>query len=739
MTLLRPLLVSLGLCTLGACSSNPSAPGPLPGKALTLESTVGRGERVNFRGDLESWRWAPDGTHLIQGRGDKAQWLHPESFEPLSAAEVLGMEAEKGDYPKLVVQVPGSPSAPGTPDASPAKAGVAPQAELFLISGPGEQNRKQLSFGSEQPVELAELSPDKSQAAYVQGNDLYVVQCASGVRRAITQDGSPNVFNGKLDWVYQEEIYGRGNFKAFWWSPDSKYVAFLRLDEAEVHPFTVVDHIEDGHFRVKPELTKYPKPGDPNPVVQLGIAEPRGLQEVRWVELEAYASDEPLVVRVLWHPERAQLIYMLQDRIQSWLELKLVDPASAVQATLLRETSTSWTNRTPAPHWLPDGSFLWLSERSGYRHIYHYRFDGYLLQQLTDGPWAVDKIVHVTPAQEIWFEGSKDGVLGRNTYGVGLDGQNLRRMTQGAGSHRVSFNADHSLFLDHASSLKRAPSVALYGQDGSLKRQLASASIPDLETYATASWELHEVKARDGFALDVALLKPVGFDPARAYPVWLPTYSGPNAPSVYDRWNSSSWYQFLAQNGVIVMQVNVRSASGKGLVSTATCYKQLGIQELRDLEDAVDWLCAKPYADARRVGITGGSYGGFMSAFALTHGDRFALGIAASGVYDWGMYDTIYTERYMSTPALNPEGYAATSVIGAAKDLKGHLVLTHGIMDDNVHFQNFVQLVYALQKAGKSFEMMLYPQARHGIRDADQRWTARRLEWSAIQAHLLQN
>jgi dipeptidyl-peptidase-4 len=181
----------------------------------------------------------------------------------------------------------------------------------------------------------------------------------------------------------------------------------------------------------------------------------------------------------------------------------------------------------------------------------------------------------------------------------------------------------------------------------------------------------------------------------------------------------------------------VRSASGKGLVSTAACYKQLGIQELADLQDAVAWLTSEPYADAKRVGITGHSYGGFMSAFALTHSDTFALGVAGSGVYDWGMYDTIYTERYMQTPQLNPEGYAATSVIKAAANLRGHLVITHGVMDDNVHFQNAVQLVFALQKAEKDFDFMLYPQQRHGIRHPALRWQARRIEWEAIQEHLL--
>jgi dipeptidyl aminopeptidase/acylaminoacyl peptidase len=233
------------------------------------------------------------------------------------------------------------------------------------------------------------------------------------------------------------------------------------------------------------------------------------------------------------------------------------------------------------------------------------------------------------------------------------------------------------------------------------------------------------------------VLPPVELDPARRYPMWLPTYSGPDAPTVSNAWSSSAWYQFLAQNGVMVLQVNVRTASGRGHAVTERAYRQLGVQELLDLEDAVDWACAERNGDPARVGITGGSYGGFMAAYALTRSDRFATAIAASAVHDWRMYDTIYTERYMSTPALNPEGYEKSSVVAGAADLRGHLVITHGEMDDNVHFQNAVHLVHALQKAGKDFELVLYPQSRHGIADRDLRWWDRRLTWRVIREELL--
>ena len=504
-----------------------------------------------------------------------------------------------------------------------------------------------------------------------------------------------------------------------------------------MHDFTLIDHIEEGHFRVKPEVTRYPKVGDPNPTVALGLAD-SVTGEVRWVDLAAHASEEPLVVRVDWAPG-GWLLYMLQDRIQTWLELCAADASTAASRALLRETSQGWVNRAEPARWLADGTFLWLSERTGQRHLYRYRADGTLVGAVTAGEWSVSAIDAVDEQRGlVWFTGTKDGAIDSNLYRIGLDGTGLARLTRGSGRHATTWNAARTLFLDRYSNLAEPPRLVLCDGEGRLVRALGEARAPDRDSYATSRWEKLEIPARDGFVLDAAVLPPVDVDPAKRYPVWLPTYSGPDAPSVSNSWNGQSWYQFLAQNGVMVFQVNVRSASGKGQAVIESCYKRLGVQELSDLEDAVDWLCANRAADPARVGINGGSYGGFMAAYALTHSDRFALGVAASGVYDWRMYDTIYTERYMSTPARNAAGYAETSVVEAAANLEGHLVITHGEMDDNVHLQNALQLVYALQKADEDFELMIFPQSRHGI-ERDLRWFERRLTWRVIREHLLGN
>jgi len=742
-----PLLfvLLLAACRASEPRLEPAAGAPAK-KLLTLEQTLGQGEKVDFAGELARIAWAEDGVHLERTEKERKVWIEPESGVEKEAAPAEKKAEEGADDEKAAKEAfQAALVAAGLEEGKAKRARDVHRTPGGALTGRVEGalwwtkggEARVVEDGAAGELELVERSPDGRFLACVQANDLVLVDLENGARTEVTGDGSADVFNGKLDWVYQEELYGRGDFKGFWWSPDSRHVALLRLDESLVHDFTVIDHIEDGHFRVKPEVTRYPKVGDPNPVVGLGLVEVAAPGNVRWLDLSKYAAEEPLVVRVDWAPS-GTLLFMVQDRIQTWLELVAADPATGATRQLLREESPGWVNRPDAPRWLADGSFLWLSERTGQRHLYRYRVDDkVLVTTLTSGEWSVGGIDELDEARGlVWLTATKDGAIDANLYRVALDGTGLLRLTSGPGRHSWRWNAARTLFLDRVSSLEEPTRLLLCDGEGKVLRELARASIPDLEAYATSRWERLVIPARDGFELDAALLPPVGFDPAQRYPVWLPTYSGPDAPSVSNSWSSSSWNQFLAQNGVMVFQVNVRSASGKGQRVIESCYEQLGVQELADLEDAVDWLVANRGADPARVGITGGSYGGFMAAYALTHSDRFALGLAASGVYDWRMYDTIYTERYMSTPARNPEGYAKTSVVEAATSLKGHLVITHGEMDDNVHLQNAIQLVYALQKAGKDFELMIYPQSRHGLarelREFDRRYT-----WRLIQQHLL--
>ncbi len=723
-------------------------------KVLTLEQTAGRGERVDFSGSTASWSWTEDGTHLVRGRGDDAKWVDPrtltESAPPASGEKASEKPATEAKPPldplaTAFLALPGFDEesarrvARGSRQASADGRGVLVESEGELYFQHEERGARVLTRNSSPEPELAELSPDGEAVALVQGNDLVLIDTRTGWLRPITSDGGEEVFNGKLDWVYQEEIYGRGDFKAFWWSPDSRYIAFLRLDESQVYEFTLVDFIVPDTFRVRPEVSNYPKVGDPNPTVALGIADVAS-GSITWVDLSKYRADEPLVVRVGWSPKGSALLFQVQDRLQTWLDLAVADPKDGSVRPVLHESSTSWVDRPEGPAWLADESFLWQSHRTGCKHLYRYRLDGKLLGAVTGGDWAVADVLEVDEAAgRIWFTATRDGAVDTNVYRSGLDGRGLVRLTQGPGSHSITFNSDKSMFLDRVSSLAAPTEVRVCSGDGEVLHVLAHAEIPDREQYLCSDWELHEVRARDGFPLDAAVLKPVPFDPAERYPVWISTYSGPDSPSVRNRWNASPWFQFLAQQGVIVLQVNVRTASGKGHWTTEQGYQQMGVVELRDLEDTIDWLCANPWADPARVGITGYSYGGFMTAFALTHSDKFALGIAGGGVYDWRMYDTIYTERYMSIPAeerrgvrrdLRPEGCCEPEgPPGAAPRHDGR---------QRPHAERDAARPRAAEGRASRFELMLYPSSRHGIGDRDQSWFARQMEWRAIHEHLIE-
>ena len=675
------------------------------GKKLTLEQVLGLGRRPNFGTFARAAAWAPDGVHLVVGEA----W-----FDAVSGAEV-----ESSGESKPLATEPR-------------------QGRRGRRSGAGATRPGKLPEGSKNAREVSG-SPDGTLTAFVEGHDLRIYAAEAGDLWPVTSDGGENVLNGVLDWVYQEEVYGRGTFRAHWWSPDSKHLAFLRLDEKGVKTFTVIDHIPaslDVDKTVKPEVEKYPKAGDPNPTVKLAIARPAD-RKVVWADLAGYEPDV-IIARVGWTPDSANALVQIQNRIQTWLDLVAVDPATGAVRKLFREDSKCWVNVLEEPRWLADGTFLWLSERTGYKHLYHYDKDGKLLHTLTQGPWEVRNIERIDEKNSVvWFTAGKDDAIGSNLYRVPLAGGEITRLTQGKGTHAAELNGDGSLFLDIWSALDQPPVQRLCKADGSVVRVLAEAKKGDRDAWAFAMQKRLAVPARDGFELDAALIAPTEIVAGKKNPIWIETYSGPDAPSVREGWRVNLWYQFLAQQGIAVLEVNVRSASNKGREPTGTAYKNFGAQELRDLEDAIAYVCKEnPWADAARVGITGWSYGGFMSAYALTHSKAFALGIAGAGVYDWRLYDTIYTERYMDTPQANRQGYKSSSVLEAAKGLSGHLVLLHGTMDDNVHLQNTIRLVYELQKAGKDFELMLYPKSRHGVGSQEQNVAMRKLIWKQIQTHL---
>jgi dipeptidyl-peptidase-4 len=565
--------------------------------------------------------------------------------------------------------------------------------------------------------ELTSFSPNGEFVAFVRDNNLYVVDIATQTERALTTDGTGLISNGKADWVYFEEIFNR-SWRAYWWSPDSTAIVFIRFDDTPVHKFTVIDQIPT---RQVVEATPYPKAGDPNPLVKLGIVTVAG-GPIRFADLGDYSETASLIIRSGWTPDSQSVYFYVQDRAQTWLDFCTASPSGGKPTRLFRETTKAWVDDPGAPTYLKDGSFLLASERSGWKHLYHFARDGKLIRPVTQGEWEARTLHRIDEASGwVYFSGTRDSHIASNLYRVKLDGSTMQRLTTSPGSHQVSVSPKANYFIDSWSNHTTPTQVRLYRTDGTLARTLDTNPVHFIEEYHFAPFELVQIPTPDGFVLEGSLVKPPDFDPQRRYPVWFMTYGGPHssafpAATITDAWSGGRVYdQVLASLGFVVFRCDPRSSSGKGACAAWTAYRQLGVQELKDIEAAIGWLTTHSYIDASRIGMSGHSYGGFMTAFALTHSKLFAAGIAGAPVTDWRNYDTIYTERYMNTPQENPDGYDATSVVKAAKNLHGRLLILHGVMDDNVHVQNTLQLVQALQRAEKDFELMFYPQARHGI------------------------
>lgn len=559
------------------------------------------------------------------------------------------------------------------------------------------------------------LSPDGNYVAYTKNNNLYTVNLTTKKENQLTTDGSEVILNGYSSWVYMEEILGRATqYKAFWWSPDSKHLAYFRSDDSNVPVFTITDGT-GLHGLVEKE--RYPKVGDPNPEVKVGVVSPDGGNTV-WADFNA--KDDQYFGMPYWKPN-GELLVQWMNRLQDQLIIYQVNIADGSKKEFYTEKQKTWIDLDDNDRisFLNNGKgFLLMSDATGWKHIYYYDINGKLINAVTSGKYTVTDVNYVDEKNNIVYftARSRENSATRDLYRVDLSGKNLLRLTFGNFTHNVRLSPDAQYFITTYSNSTTPNKTALVNNKGKLIKELGDAKGPEYDNYNIAKTELIRVKSDDGlYDLPMKVTWPLNMEPGKKYPVLISVYGGPNAGTVNDNFQLSGNQQWYAKEGLIQVSMDHRASGHFGKEGVNYMYHNLGYWEMKDYTTLVKYLIANGSADPKRVCITGFSYGGYMTCYALTYAsDVFTYGMAGGSVTDWTLYDSHYTERFMGTPANNPEGYKASSALTYVDKYKGGLQIVHGVIDDNVHMQNSLQLISKLEDAKKDFEFMIYPGGRHG-------------------------
>lgn len=573
---------------------------------------------------------------------------------------------------------------------------------------------KKLNTGSGESVNMR-YAPGDRRLAYTRNRDLYVYDLDLERESRLTFDATDRVYNGWASWVYYEEILGRpSRYAAFWWSPDGNRLAYLHTDDNPVPLFHVIALDEGDGLHGRLESVPYPCPGDPNPRVKMGIVE-LSTAKTTWVKTDE--SADQYIAWPSWTPDSRHLLVQVLNRDQNDLRFILADAASGSYTEVYRETRPTWVEFSEDIYIMNDGSgFILRSCQNDWYNLYYYGWDGRLLSRITDFDWKVVSLDKVDEKRrELYFTGTGPEGLERHLYRVRLDGSRLTLLNPGRGVHKAIISPEGSWIADSWSNNDDPGAMNIINKKGEVTRQFYRPENPAFDPEKEQRSEIVTVKTSDGlFEMPVLVTYPAGFKPDRKYPVVFTVYGGPDAGSITDRWlgHKAGWY---GENGIITVNAEHRGSGFFGKKGLDYMYRSLGKWEISDYSDVVKWLRTKPWVDSSRIGITGGSYGGYTTCMALTRGAEYwSFGVADYSVTDWRLYDNVYTERYMDTPEDNPEGYREGSVMTYIPYYKGKLLLRHGDIDDNVHIQNTIRLVSALQDAGKPFELMIYPGGRHG-------------------------
>ena len=683
-----------------------------PGKQLTIEAIFGGELSAPAPSQI---RWMPDGnlSYFLSDDGGRNLWLFDttslerrivvtaDELSELAPSPSQATQEERERTRRTRFGVPGYLWAPDG------------QSILFTSSGRllvYDVDTKEVEHlaASKNNVLDPKFSPNGRSIAFVYDHDIWIVPTAGGEARQLTFGGTDLILHGDLDWVYPEELRVRTGYH---WSPDSRHIAYLELDETLVPTYPITDLVTR---QATVDLQRYPKPGDPNPRVRAGIVDVE-TGRTAWIDRAA-----EYIPRINWKDGDTVAIQLL-NRGQDTLELIYVDPKSGRSQSIRTENDPHWINVPRALRFLDDGQFLWTSERTGFRHVYLHDKDGRIIRALTEGDWQVVGIAGYDAERGIvYFTANRDNPIGRDLYRVQLDGTGVERVTDGKGTHQITMSPKAAAYLDRYASMTEPGGTTFHdvasGRAATFHEQV---SLDDYDL-VTPEWTL--LDAPDGAKVGLLLMKPKKLEPGKKYPLIAYVYGMPGFGTIRDSWGGSRFlfHQFLVQQGYVVAHIDDRTAAVWGHQYATLGDHNIGPLAVEDHAVAVEYLTGLPYIDSENTGVWGWSGGGFTTTFHMTHTDLFKIGIAGAPVTDWHLYDSIYTERYMGVPEDDPEAYERTSSVVDTENYRGRMLIIHGSHDDNVHPQNTFTLIDGLIKNRKQFDLMFYPNKTHGIRGTNE-------------------
>ena len=696
-----------------------TGPAPLSGPTLNKPQVSPDGTRVTFlrgkdddRNQLDLWEYdvASGQTRMLV-----------DSKVVLPGIETLSDEEKARRERQRIAALSGIVDYQWAPDGSALLFPLGGELYFYDLSKSGAAAVRKLTDGGGFATD-PKISPKGSFVSFIRARNLWVIDLRDGGELQLTRDGSDTIGNGVAEFVADEEM---GRHTGYWWAPDDSAIAFTRIDES---PVPVQKRYEVYPDRTDVVEQRYPAAGDDNVQVTLGVIAPTAGATPKWIDLGT--QQDIYLARVDWRDPQ-HLTFQRQSRNQQQLELIEANLTDGSQRVLITETADTWVPLHDNLRFMKDGSLLWSSERSGHNHLYLHDAHGEPLRTLTSGDWDVEDVLAVEePGDYVYFTATRDSPLERHIYRVRRSGGDIDRLSVSPGMHAATFAKNASIYVDSWSNTTTPPQAELFKADGSklatlLENDLSNPQHPYTQFRgAHRPTEFGTLTAADGVTpLHYSLVKPAGFDASKKYPVVVFVYGGPATQTVTNAWPGRAdafFNQYLAQNGYLVFSLDNRGTPRRGAEFGGALYRKQGTVEVDDQLRGVQWLRSRPFVDDDRIGVHGWSNGGYMTLMLLgKHSAAYACGVAGAPVTDWALYDTHYTERYMDLPDVNVAGYREASVFTHLDGLDSRLLLVHGMADDNVLFSNSTRLMSELQKRGKPFELMTYPGAKHGLRDAD--------------------